>query len=539
VALGSGGSAEWARRLAEVFRREDAPSEHVGGGTAILDQRSGNTHLYGPRVGLHQAFWSSSRDTLRVASIPPGAGAEEPTPALNPARFFDYVYFHSVPGPASVYSGVSKLAAGHHVEWDGGQPGVERYWRPAFQEDVNCDEREAARELRTLLKSAVERRLHGREAGAGAFLSGGLDSSSVAGFAAEISPGIPTVTMGFAAQGYDEMEYARLASRKFGTRALEYYVTPDDVLSTLPTIAGAFSEPFGNSSAAAVYHCARIAREAGLALLLAGDGGDEIFGGNERYAKQLVFERYGSIPRSLRRHAVEPALMAAGRVTRAFPIGKALSYVAQASVPLPDRLQAYNFLHRHDPAEVFSPALLEHVDQEAPLELLRREYQAPTADSAVNRMLFLDWKFTLQDNDLVKVNTMCHLLGLDVSYPMLDPALVDFSLRLPPDWKVRRNELRWFYKRAMKDLLPPEIIHKTKHGFGLPFGIWMAEHAGLRRLASDCLGSLAERGHFNRAFLRDTERLHREVHAKFYGELVWILVTLELWLRAKAPTARM
>ena len=126
----------------------------------------------------------------------------------------------------------------------------------------------------------------------GAFLSGGLDSSTVAGVAAAALPGIPTVTMGFDAAGYDEMEYARIASRHFKTTPLEYYVTPEDVVGTLPAIAAAFSEPFGNSSAAAAYHCARIAKEEGIGLLLAGDGGDEIFGGNDRYARQLVFERY-------------------------------------------------------------------------------------------------------------------------------------------------------------------------------------------------------------------------------------------------------
>ena len=102
------------------------------------------------------------------------------------------------------------------------------------------------------------------------------------------------------------MEYARIASRHFGTTPLEYYVTPDDVLATLPMIAAAFPEPFGNSSAAAAYHCARIAREHGIELLLAGDGGDELFGGNERYAKQLVFERYGRVPAALRTGLLEP-----------------------------------------------------------------------------------------------------------------------------------------------------------------------------------------------------------------------------------------
>jgi asparagine synthase (glutamine-hydrolysing) len=240
-----------------------------------------------------------------------------------------------------------------------------------------------------------------------------------------------------------------------------------------------------------------------------------------------------------RRGALEPLLRGAGKVTKGFPIGKALSYIEQAAVPLPDRLQSYNFLHRHDPGEVFTPALLGAVDAGAPLQALRREYSAPQSCSAVNRMLFLDWKFTLHDNDLVKVNTMCDLAGMNVAYPMLDPAVVDFSMRLPTSWKVHRGELRWFYKRAMTGFLPQQIIKKTKQGFGLPFGVWTAEHAGLKKLAADSLACLSTRGFFQPKFLRDSLRMHQDVHAKYYGELVWILMVLELWLQAHAPEARL
>ena len=164
-----------------------------------------------------------------------------------------------------------------------GEASETRYWRPRFEDVTELSETQAREELHQILQEAVNRALGGRE-DVGAFLSGGLDSSTVAGFAARTRPGIATVSMGFEAEGYDEMEYARIASRRFGTTPLEYYVTPEDVLETLPRIAAAFPEPFGNSSAAAAFHCARIAREHGIGLLLAGDGGDEIFGGNDRYA---------------------------------------------------------------------------------------------------------------------------------------------------------------------------------------------------------------------------------------------------------------
>jgi asparagine synthase (glutamine-hydrolysing) len=540
--LGTVGREADARRIACSPRGTGQRPTVVAAGEAghvIVEHAARRVTVVAPEIGLRQMYWHAAPGRLRLGSDARSvATSDDARPAIRPAALFDYVYFHMLPGPGSIYEGVAKLEAGHSLDWDGHQAQIARYWQPRFLDDSPVPEAEAADELRQVLAAAVDRCL-ATPARAGAFLSGGLDSSTVAGLAARQRPGIATVSMGFDAQGYDEMQFARIAARRFGTTPLEYYVTPQDVLDTLPQIAASFAEPFGNSSAAAAYHCARVAREHGLELLLAGDGGDELFGGNERYAQQLVFERYGHVPAGLRHGLLEPLLGRITRITQAFPFGKAASYVAKAKVPLPDRLQSYNFLHRHPAHEVFEPQLLACVDAAAPLELLREEYRAPHASSAVDRMLFLDWKFTLQDNDLVKVNTMCRLGGVAVAYPMLDPAVVDFSLRIPADWKVHKGELRWFYKRAMRGFLPDEIIGKRKHGFGLPFGVWTRTHAGLQRLSADALGSLAGRGYFRPEFLQSALRLHREGHASYYGELVWILTVLELWLRAHAPDARL
>ena len=265
-------------------------------------------------------------------------------------------------------------------------------------------------------------------------------------------------------------------------------------------------------------------------MLLAGDGGDELFGGNDRYAKQLLFERFSRlatllmpVASGIEQHwpsAVRPALLR-----------KAASFLRQAATPLPERLQTYNFLHQIAPAEIFAAALLSEVDTHLPLAALRAAYLEPALADAINRMLYLDWKFTLADNDLVKVAGACRLAGVDVAFPMLSDEMVEFSSSLPTDWKTTRRELRVFYKQAMRGFLPDEIIAKTKHGFGLPFGVWTREHPQLRELAYDCVLSLRSRGWFNAHFLERVIELHRAGHAAYYGELVWILMTLELWLR--------
>jgi asparagine synthase (glutamine-hydrolysing) len=542
VILGEAECPQRAAALADRFvanGRSTADSTVTGIGAVVIDHARGAATAIAPRLAPRLLYWRADTDEFSIASEPHRlAHANGRVANVTANAVFQYVYFHMIPGPATAFAGISKLDGGHTLFWNGGPASVTRYWRPRFAADPAMSETAAALELHRLLRKSVERSLAGVSA-PGAFLSGGLDSSTVAGLASQFRPGIPTVTMGFNAAGYDEIEYARIASRHFGTRPLEYYVTPDDVLRTLPTIAAAFPEPFGNSSAAAVYHCARMAREHGISLLLAGDGGDELFGGNDRYARQVVFENYARLPRTVRQSVLEPLIAAAARRTTALPVRKAQSYIEQALVPLPDRLQRYNFLHQLAPTDVFAPELMAQVDPQAPLRLLREEFSVPQTSSNVDRMLFMDWKFTLHDNDLVKVNVMADLAGVGVAYPMLADSVLDFSLEIPADWKVRRGQLRWFYKRAMRDFLPRAIIKKTKHGFGLPFGVWTRTHEGLRQLSEDALQSLSKRGYFRPGFLTEALRLHREGHASYYGELVWILLVLELWLQAHGPGARL
>lgn len=449
---------------------------------------------------------------------------------LSLQAIYHYLFFHMVPSPDSIYQGIHKLPAAHALRIQAGSAETFCYWLPTFTEQPTAGIRRAGREMRDLLGSAVARLDSGEDTGA--FLSGGLDSSSVAGMLAGARGGpVDTYSIGFDAKGYDEMAYARIASKHFGTRAHEYYVTPADVLDALPKVAAAYDEPFGNSSALPVLFCAQMAVADGRKCLLAGDGGDEIFAGNARYAKQKIFEHYSLLPTQLRTGLLEPML-------RRFPgdnalVRKARSYVQQANIPLPDRLQSYNFLVRHEQTTILTADLLAAVDREQPWQLERDLYHRPIEASSLNRMLYLDWQHTLADNDLRKVNRMCELAGIRVEYPMLDHMLVEFSTHVPSYRKLPGSRLRDFYKRAVRDFLPQQIIGKSKHGFGLPFGVWLAEDAHLSQLAGDNLQRMRRRGLVREDFVDDLMRLHKETHAGYYGELIWVLVMLELWLSAR------
>lgn len=451
---------------------------------------------------------------------------------IDPQALLDYLYFHVIPAPRTVFSGVSRVPAGHYALFENGRFTVAPWWTPVFEER----RREPLQRLRAkflqLLHDAVETQVDG--CNVGCFLSGGTDSSTVAGVLGAVT-GAParSFSIGFDAEGYDEMEYARIAARHFKTDHHEYYVTPDDLVRSIPDVAAAYDQPFGNSSVLPAYYCARMAKEAGIDRMLAGDGGDELFGGNTRYAKQRIFGLYERLPAILRQGLLEPTLLGTSLLARVPGIKKAVSYVEQARVPMPDRMQMYNLLMRIGLGEVLTAEFLRDLDPEEPLRRQREVYAACQAQAPINRMLAFDWKYTLADNDLPKVIGATALAGVSVGFPLLDDRLVDFSLRLAPELKLKGLQLRWFFKEALRGFLPEEIITKKKHGFGLPFGMWMTRHAGLKALAMESLDSLRGRGIVRAAFLDRLTSVYLPQSPGYYGEMVWILMMAEQWFRAR------
>jgi asparagine synthase (glutamine-hydrolysing) len=373
----------------------------------------------------------------------------------------------------------------------------------------------------------------------GTFLSGGTDSSTVSGMLRESVDGpVHAYSIGFDADGYDEMEYARIAARRFGLTHHEHYLSPEEVAMGMPLVATHYDQPFGNSSAVAAYHCARVARQDGRTALLAGDGGDELFGGNARYAKQSLFGLYERVPAPLRSLLMQPLL--GNALARNVPaVAKAASYVQQARVPMPDRLHMYNLLVRLGLDKVLTPSFLAQVNPDHDREGQRAEYARSAGAHLVNRMLAYDWKYTLADNDLPKVTGTTTLASLATAFPLLADEVIDFSLKLPADYKLRGQQLRWFFKEALRGFLPDEIITKKKQGFGLPFGVWALKHPVLAKLADDALGSFGTRGVVQPGFLHRLRTELLPAHPGYYGELVWILAMLELWLRERAPRWRL
>jgi len=522
-------------------------AEHQGHAQALAEGfleygKSVLNHLHGPfaccvlvpdgdyallaidRIGIRPLAFFADNDLLVFGSqldqiiAHPGVDAQ-----IDPQGIFNYLYFHMVPSPGSIYTGISKLQPGECVEFDHGQISRNFYWQLAHN-DSHYSKQELLEQLHSQLEQATQS--CNPDQHTGAFLSGGLDSSTVTGVFQKLSGRpIDAFSIGFDADGYDEMEFARATAKHFNVKLHEYYVTPEDVLAALPLIAKTYDEPFGNASAIPAYYCAKFAREQGISQLLAGDGGDEIFAGNARYAKQKMFDLYRHIP-GVAKTVLEP-------LASNLPLlGKVKSYIEQANIPMPDRMETYNFLHRTPLEEIFSGDFLSKINPELPIQNLRETYNRAPTDDLIKRMLFLDGKFTLADNDLRKVNRMCELAGINVQYPMLQENMVEFAATIPSKWLMQGFELRSFYREGMKDFLAKETLSKSKQGFGLPFGVWMSSNEQLRQFAEANLQGIAQRGILNPTYIENLIKAQKEGHASYYGVMIWILISLEQWLVA-------
>ena len=530
IARREGAAAAWQLAFAREGVR--APASVSGPFAVACTLPDGRTFLAVDRFAIQTLCYRQMGEQLHFA--PRADALVDAAATLDAQALYDYLYFHVIPSPRTVFVGVHRLPPAHCAVFDKGRLSLQPYWIAGFEPAAGAPSFDALRdEFRSILQASVKRQLDGGKAAC--FLSGGTDSSTVAGMIGlAAGHGAASYSIGFDAEGYDEMAFARIAAKHFGTDHHEYYVTPEDLVRSIPSVAAHYDQPFGNSSAVPAYYCAKMALDDGVTRILAGDGGDELFGGNSRYAKQRVFGWYDELPGFLRAGVLEP-LFDNGPMAAVPGLSKVSSYVRQARVPMPDRIQSYNLLERLGVQEVLTADFLRQVDTGSPQTEQRGVWAGANARTLIDKQLAFDWRYTLAENDLPKVCGTTGLAGIEVGFPMLDQALVDFSLRLPTAYKLKGLKLRWFFKQALRGFLPDEIITKKKQGFGLPFGVWANRHAGLKALASDSLKSLATRGVVQPTFIRSLLDHRLAEHPGYYGEMVWILMMLEQWLRRHRP----
>lgn len=499
---------------------------------AVWDQQNQRLVLAIDSFSAKSLYWSIDGDALLFASRAGAVAAAHSQPlAVDESALVQFLIFSAVLAPTSIYRGIQRLEPGHVLVYENAQAKLRRYWDVDYIETRGKSEKYWIEETREGIRSAVHRTLGGcSNEGTGAYLSGGTDSSSVVAFMSEKYSPVNTFSIAFSESRYNEIGYARTTASKFHARHHEYVVTPQDAIDALPKIAAYYDEPFANSSAIGGYYCAKMAREQGVDVMLAGDGGDEIFAGNERYATDKRFQLYQSIPAFFRKGLIEPAV-------RQLPKNGALSlpgrYIRRANIPNPRRVISYGVFLSDEPETIFDAEFLGQAPPDMWLETAEKHHHTGSRRSELNRMMYTDVKITLGDNDLRKVTGTAEMAGITVRYPLLDRRLVELSARIPSSFKMRGFKKRYIFKQAMREILPQEVLHKTKHGFGVPVALWLLQNPKLRELTYDLLNDrrTRQRGYLQPSFLDRILQLHKTGHTAYYGEVIWYLLVLEMWHR--------
>jgi asparagine synthase (glutamine-hydrolysing) len=525
-----------AELLARLYRERGVSFVELLDGIfsfALWDEQQRRLVLAIDRLGINSLYWRKEGDRLLFASrVGAIRNTQQASAQVNPAALVQFMLFSAVPAPLVIYQGIEKLGPGYCLIYEAGQVRQTRYWDLQYRESDNRNVEHWAREVREGMRTAVHRHLTDIEPEkTGAYLSGGTDSSSVVAFMNERHAPVNTFSIFFAEAVYSEIGFARTTANHFGANHHELSLTSRDTYDAIPKIMEYYDEPFANSSAIGAYHCARMARESGVTTLLAGDGGDELFAGNERYATDKRFALYQRVPGWIRKGLIEP-------ITRLLPQNESRfslprRYVRRANIPLPRRILSYHLLLSTPPEEMFEPGLLESVPPSTWLNVAEEHFHSAKAESDLNRLLYLDVKMTLADNDLRKVLGTAELAGVRARFPLLDYRLAELSGRVPSALKMRGFEKRFIFKEAMKGTLPHNVLYKKKHGFGVPVALWFLQDPRLETLVKDVLNDsrTRQRGYFRPAFLDHLLQLHRGNDAHYYGELLWYLVALELWHR--------
>jgi asparagine synthase (glutamine-hydrolysing) len=489
------------------------------------------------RLGIKPLYVAVTPDRVAFASEAKALLALPDVPARPSLAAIDtYLALGYVPAPQSIFEGIEKLPPATLLSIEAGRITRQEYWQVPALVDPLRSEREWSDAVRARIEEAVRMQMVS-DVPIGAFLSGGIDSSSVVAFMARHSAQpVRTYAIGFsggaAEQYYNELPYARRIAERFGTEHHEIIVRPD-VSALLPGLLWHLDEPIADSAFVTTYLVSQFARRE-VTVILSGVGGDELFGGYRRYLGNHYQERFRRLPLWLRHTLAATAqhlpsdrhsgLLNASRLAR--------SFLSSAGLPFEARYRAY--------VEVFSAAERQRLLRTAPAircDALGAAFAAAAGDDGLNRMLRADARTQLPDDLLLLTDRMSMAVSLECRVPLLDHELVELAARIPESIKVRRGRLKHVMKDALHDVLPSSILRRRKRGFGTPMGDWLRRDLApmLRRLLSP--ETLARRGLFDP---EPVARLIAEHDARRTDatDRLLALLNLEIWWRVFLDRAR-
>lgn len=488
---------------------------------ALWDRRHRRLLLARDRLGIKPLYlWQSGTgiafgSELKSLEVLPGFPRE-----VDPAALLRYLAFGYTPDPLSILAGVRKLAPGHLATWSADGTWSERqWWSPLVREQTTIEAEEARRELRRLLEDAVSCHLES-DVPLGAFLSGGVDSSTVvAQMSRLVRQPVRTFSIGFSEAEFNEAPDAARVAAALGTAHTERILSPD-IDTLVEDLVLAFDEPFADSSALPTWLVSKLAREQ-VTVALSGDGGDELFGGYTRYHEV----RRGGLPGPLLRRA-------------AALLGRRLPYGALGRNWLLD--QGRSAFGRYA-STVAVPVLIgeggvvrpEIAGEEAALELmLAGLFAATTGRDLSARMGLVDVMSYLPGDILTKVDRMSMRVSLEARVPLLDHHFAEFALSLPSRLKFRQGVGKWIFREAVRDLVPAGVLEKPKQGFGVPLVHWLRGPLRHRiealRQADSPIYQWCDRTATRRIF--DEHLRGRRDH----NTQIWRLLVLHIWLSARA-----
>lgn len=507
----------------------------------LARDRLGEKPLYYGWQGSTFLFGSE----LKALKVHPSFHAEIDRQAL--ALFLRHNY---VPAPYSIYRDIFKLLPGTYFSLRAGEREVKpkAYWSARLvaeagqREPFTGTEQNAAEELQRLLSQVIAGQMIA-DVPLGAFLSGGLDSSTiVALMQAQSKRAVKTFTIGFLNEGYNEAEQAKAVARHLGTEHTELYVTPQEAMAVIPRLPLLYDEPFADSSQIPTFLVAQLARRS-VTVSLSGDGGDELFGGYNRYSWATnIWRSVGCLPRSFR-------VALAGVLTVLPPqawnvvfqgLGKLLPTGWRYANPgdklhklaevLPVRSQEE--MYRNLVSLWKQPGKVVIGGNEHPF-LMNDAANQPDLQDFSHRMMYLDFVSYLPDDILVKVDRAAMGVSLETRVPFLDHRLVEFAWRLPLSMKIRNGQGKWILRQVLYKQVPKELVERPKMGFGIPLDVWL--RGPLREWAETLLAEdrLRREGFFNPAPIREKWAEHLSGRRN-WSYLLWSVLMFQAWLEANS-----
>jgi asparagine synthase (glutamine-hydrolysing) len=375
------------------------------------------------------------------------------------------------------------------------------------------------------LKEAVRVRLVS-EVPLGAFLSGGVDSSTIVGLMSQISGNpVKTFSIGFNEDSFNELKYARIAAKHFNTEHHEFIVTPD-LVNIVDELVWHFDEPFADSSALPTYMVSKMARDF-VTVVLSGDGGDELFAGYTRYVTDKRRSGFEKLPNAIRGGLLKP-------LSENLPHGfRGKNYLYNASLGAVDRyIDSVSHFNRMRKNALYSGSFLSNLNGSfgAGADVFRKIAESVSTGNAVDKLLYLDSKTYLPGDILTKVDRMSMAASLEARVPLLDHKLIDFVTRIPPELKLKGLETKYIFKKAMGGIVPNEILYREKQGFGVPINEWINSNLHDRIHEELQEKRTLERGYFEAKYIKILLDEHSS-NRRDNSYQLWILWMLELWHR--------